>query len=451
MRMSRLSIVMLVAGPFLVCGCKDFRWDWWNKPKQDLAARNDDMAGAADQDLLDEVERDLNPQPTMSSRPSTGPTDRKQWSKPSKTPTTKSSRFRGPIGGSVETPILMVNGEPITIDEVLDPIRKDLEEAVKTSSIRQYRQMLMERSRRGTSLLIDEVLAYGEAKKEITDEMDGAIVKAIDDTERNRITSEFGGRLSRYQAHLEEHGLKREEVRHRIRRNLVVKQFLRDKFLPLIRPPTRKELSRYYKKNPGEFAEPLRIEMFLIDVPYARFLKGATGREGQTVWAKVRGPKRIEARRAAVRRMEQARQELASGIPFAAVAKSYSFGPNKSKGGEWGPVSPEGLTGRWAGAAEVLAKLEPGQISDVLRTDDGLLLVRAGKRYDDRVIPFAEAQPIIEKRILRQQQKRMEDKLIFKLRGKATMPTRESLSAFFAAVFSAAPRHPDDKPDFKLE
>jgi hypothetical protein len=451
MRIVRLLFVMLPIVLLSPCGCNDFRWDWWNVPKKDRSVPVDESGGEADEGLLDEVEKEFRSQPTTASQPSTAPGDRKQWSKPPpKRVTAKPSGHLARLDRSVETPILVINDEVITIEEVLDPMRKELEELAQEVSLRQYRETINDRARRRVVLLIDEILVYGEATKEISDEMEPAIVKAIDDTERNRINQEFDGRASRYQAYIDAHGLKRKEIRRRIRRRLVVEQYLRDKFLPLVQRPNRGELQRYYAKHPDEFTEPLRVEMFLIDVPYARFLKGATDKESEQLWSKIRGPRRIEARRAAAQHMEQARQELASGIPFDAVAKSYSFGPNKSKGGEWGPVSPDGLTGRWAKAADVLTALKPGQISDVLRTEEGLLLVKAGKRFEKRIIPFTEAQPIIEDKLVRDYQNRLETRLILKLRGKATLPNAEALSSFFLAIQKAAPKHPDDKPDFKL-
>ncbi len=437
-------------------GGKDW-WRWWEK---DESAKESDPPAdnTVDQDLInkamsdDALDAPPTTSPTTTSGPTSEPVSRDQWAKPPKPKERPATRRKLPpkhAQGSIETPILFVNDETISVQEVLDPIRKQLEEATQTMSLPEYRRFLQDNIKREVVQLIDEVLAYGEAKKQITEEMEPAIAKAVDETVRNRINAEFQGRDARYEAYLQRHGRSRTDVRRRLRRQLVVKQYLNDMFLPLIRKPTRRDLLRYYQKNPEEFTQPLRVEMFLIDVPYWAFLEGTSKGDRQALWKTLRGPRRIEARRAAQRHMKQALEELRSGIPFDAVARSYSFGPNAGKGGAWGPVSPGALTGRFAKATEVLFELKPGETSDVIRTGEGLLVVRAGERFEQRSIPFVEAQPKIEEKLNEEEQLKRKTKLLIELRSKATIGDAES---FISAVLKAAPKHPDAEKtrDFRL-
>jgi peptidyl-prolyl cis-trans isomerase SurA len=379
-----------------------------------------------------------------STRTATAPVTRKQWSA-GKATTLPSSR-RG--GGTFQSPVLMVNNEPITVQEVLDPIRSDLEKATKEMGPTEYGNYMKTRVMIQLVHLVDEMLAYDTAKKEITEEMETAIKKAVDQTEMNRINAEFGGRLSRYEAWLQTNGQKRDDVRKRIRRDLIVRQYLKDKFLPMVRHPTRQELMRYYQRHPEEFTEPLRVELFLIDGPYWSFLEGTPNEDRQALWPKVSGPRRLEARRAAQRHMEQALKEINSGIPFESVAQSYSRGPNAAKGGAWGFISPGGLTGRWTEVAEVLFQLKPGQVSDIMRTDDGLFLVKAGQRIERRIVPFVDAQPAIEKKLLKEQQDKLEGEFLSKLRNKATIG---DIPPFLRYLYDAVPRQPGQRLEYKLD
>jgi parvulin-like peptidyl-prolyl isomerase len=453
MRLPRYILTGALAGALLsACGCSSAAWDWRQRHKPQETAYDSKV----DEDLVNEamggppLKEDANTgAPTTSSRPASQPINRSQWTQVRPpAAATKPAATRERPRDSIETPILFVNKEVITVQEVLEPLMPALEKAVKEMSLHEYNRFLEDQLRRRVARLVDEVLAYDEAKKEITEQMEPAIVKAIDQTERNRINAEFGGLFSRYQAYLEAHGQKRDDIRKRLRREMVVRQYLKDKFVPLIRPPTRQELSRYYQNNPQEFTEPLRVEMFLIDVPYWRFLKDANADTGPAMWQKLRGRERVEARRAALSHMEKARQELASGIPFDAVAKTYSFGPNRAKGGAWGPVSTGSLTGRWVEAAEVLFRLKAGELSDVIHTEEGLLLVKAGKRYEKRVIPFTEAQLIIDAKLIREQERRLEDEMLLKLRSKANV---SDLPSFWVALLKAAPMHHDARMDFRLD
>ena len=452
MSVGRLILVIALAGQVVTCGCGKARWDWWRKDKPQPAVRDNDVDDAPG-DLPEDIDDDLlagnaaAPRPTPSSRPGTRPADRSGWSKARPSSGLKSQSRPVKPRDSIETPILFVNDEMMTVQEVLDPIRAKLQEAAESMSPPEYRRFMFSELQRRVVHLVNVLLAYDEAKLEITEEMEPAITKAVDETEQSRINAEFGGRFSRYQAYLEANGQSRKDVRARLRREMLVRQYLKDKFLPLIRKPTRRELVKYYEKNPDEFAEPLRTEMFLIDVPYWSFLKDIPTKDRRTIWPKLRGPKRLEARRAAVDHMDRARKELESGIPFDAVARSYSFGPNAGKGGAWGLVSPGGLTGRWAQAGEVLFELEPGAVSDVTRTEEGLLLVKAGKRHDKRVIPFLEAQPVIEAKLVKQQENELETQMLNKLRRRATIGDVE---AFFHALSEAAPKQPGTRYEFKI-
>lgn len=450
MRMSRWVIMLLW---LVACGGCQKGMDWWNRhkakpepqqPKPALAQADNKV----DEALLDEAMKG-DPAVTgdvpeagepSTTAPSSQPKTRIEWKKKGRKQPTTAKKRPTLSGETIETPILKVNNDVITVREVLEPLRNEFEVAVKEMSLVEYNRFVTRELKTRVIRLIEEVLVYDEASKEITEEMEPAIVKAVDKTEMSRINAEFGGRFSRWEAYLQKTGQKRSDVRHLIRRGLVVRQYLKDTFLPLIEPATRRDLIKYYERNPDEFTKPLRVEMFLIDVPYWEFLEEAERAGGKATWSRLRGRRRIEAKRAAQEHMDKALQELASGISFDAVAKSYSFGPNRRKGGAWGPVSPGGLTGRWAEAANVLFELDEGRMSDVIKTEDGLLLVRAGKRFEARKIPFAEAQPIIEKKLVQEQQRKMEGDLVMKLRAKAHIGDVES---FFIALYKAVPRHRD--------
>jgi len=449
--MRRIVAIPMVwlGGLLFLGGCqgKDLRWDWWRKDSSGPASKRGQPDRALREGDSVEESEPVASRPT-STQTGTAPISRKEWSAGRPTTLPTRPRARGAASQSIQSPILMVNNEPITVQEVLEPLRAELEKASKEMSPSEYRRFANHRLMVRLVRLVDELLAYDEAKKEITDEMETQIKKAVDQTEQNRINAEFGGRFSRYEAWLEANRESRDEVRKRIRRELIVRQYLKDKFLPLIRHPTRQEMLKYYQRHPEEFTEPLRVELFLIDAPYWVFLEGTPTEDRQALWPKVSGPRRLEARRTAQQHMEQALREIKSGIPFEAVARSYSRGPNADNGGAWGFISPGGLTGRWTEVAEVLFQLQPGQVSEIMRTDDGLFIVKAGRRFEQRTIPFVEAQPLIEKTLVKEQQDKLEADFLTRLRNKATLG---DFPSFLQALFDAAPRQPGQRLDYKLD
>ncbi len=450
MKVIRLTLLLVWTVPLLLSGCRDvkgFRWDWWKKDSPAGASK----AGKSSRTAPDAEYRggaDEAASRPASTQTASAPVTRRDWSAPKPTTLPGKTATRRGATDTIETPILMVNDEVITVKEILDPIRDELIKASKEMAPSEYRRFLGNKLMVRTVMNVDQILAYGEAKKEVTDDMEAAIKKAVDQTEQNRINTEFGGRLSRYEAWLEANGEKREDVRKRIRRELLVRRYLNDKFLPLLRSPVRQELWKYYQSHPEEFTEELRVEMFLIDVPYWAFLEGTPNEDRQAMWAKVSGPRRLEARRAAQQHMDKAMQEIKSGISFEAVARSYSRGPNAAKGGAWGFISPGGLTGRWTEVAEALFRLKSGEISDIVRTDDGLFVVKAGQRFERRVMSFVEAQPIIEKKLVKEQRDKLEAEFLNKLRRNAAI---SDVPGFFKALSDAAPKQPGQEYDYKLD
>jgi peptidyl-prolyl cis-trans isomerase SurA len=92
------------------------------------------------------------------------------------------------------------------------------------------------------------------------------------------------------------------------------------------------------------------------------------------------GPERVEAARA---RAQKAFSEARAGADFASLAASYSDAPDALQGGALGWRSHERLPELFA---SVLATLQPGQVSDVLRSPAGFhvlkLLERRGQALD---------------------------------------------------------------------
>ena len=57
------------------------------------------------------------------------------------------------------------------------------------------------------------------------------------------------------------------DVKERARRRIMVTQFLRDRFLPRLREPPRRDLVEYYQAHLDEFTTPAKAELLLIEVP----------------------------------------------------------------------------------------------------------------------------------------------------------------------------------------
>lgn len=96
-----------------------------------------------------------------------------------------------------------------------------------------------------------------------------------------------------------------------------------------------------------------------------------------------------EADQRARQRAEQARARAVAGEDFAELARELSEGPSAPMGGDLGFFSRATMAPPVADAA---FELEPGEISDVVRTRFGYHLIRVEDRRPAGSIPFDEAE-----------------------------------------------------------
>ncbi len=101
------------------------------------------------------------------------------------------------------------------------------------------------------------------------------------------------------------------------------------------------------------------------------------------------------SRRDACRAVEAARERVAGGESFAVVASEVSVvGPER--GGDIGWLHWDTAAG-WM--KEVVAKLEPGETSDVLVLPSACGLLQLAERQEYRPVGFEEARPVLEQEL----------------------------------------------------
>lgn len=279
--------------------------------------------------------------------------------------------------GSLRATVLTFNDETVTTEDVLEPIRARLEDAAERLSDDEYNALLWRLIRNQLLSEVMERLIWREATRELGDAANESIDKAIDRAELDRINSEFAGRESRYEQYLAELGKTRQIVRDRLRRRIIVEQYLRNRLMPLVSVQKR-DIVKYYDNHRAEFSRTKRVEMFLIDVPFTAFL--------ESLRPPTEGEK-AEARRKARERIEQCRARLRAGESFEEVARTGGAGLHREDGGAWGFISAP-LRGRYQAPSEAVLAMSEGQISDIIETPSGYFIVRAGR------VEAAETQPL---------------------------------------------------------
>ena len=157
-------------------------------------------------------------------------------------------------------------------------------------------------------------------------------------------------------------------------------------------PPRNKEISEYYRKHRDEFFTP----------PLVRAAHIVKNVDDQT------------SDEAALEQMRSIRTELEQGSDFAEVADRRSDCPGR--GGDLG-YFPRGQMVTEFDA--VVFALEPGQVSDIFRTQFGYHIAKVYDRKPEGIRPLADVSGNIEALLFQQKKQRRIEQYIDSLRAKA--------------------------------
>ncbi len=327
---------------------------------------------------------------------------------------------------AIRADALIVNGQAITVSDILEPIDPQLTELARTMSADLYYRRVAELVRQQ---IIDEVatlLIFRRASRRITEELEPNIQKVVELMERERINREFGGRETSYENHLQRQNKTRQQVLDRLRRDVIVDSYLRERILPMIPAPRKQELMQYYREHLADYSTPGRREVSIIDVPIASFLD-----KSRSVAPDDRARAEAEARAA----IDAAHEALRRGESFEDVARRHSRF-KQADAGYWGFLT-EPLQERWETPSRRAFEMGENEISDVIVAARSFFIVKTGRVEPGHTQSFEQAQPDIVDKIRGRRFNRARAEF---LQRELETSTIGSLDAFVAQVMLAAPR-----------
>lgn len=95
------------------------------------------------------------------------------------------------------------------------------------------------------------------------------------------------------------------------------------------------------------------------------------------------------------------KKEIQDGLAFEEAAKKYSTCPSKQKGGNLGTFSKGQMVPEFEKAA---FDLEPGVVSEPVKTQFGYHLIKVQNKSEDSTIPFEQAKDTIKGQLLQERQ-----------------------------------------------
>ena len=191
--------------------------------------------------------------------------------------------------------------------------------------------------------------------------------------EKNRLEAEYEGLKKRFPSEeefknrLSSMKISEAEVKSQIERGLLIQELIDKQITQKVVVP-EKEVKGYYDSHPDSFRKPeqVRASHILIKVD----------------------PKADESQKAAARKkLEEIRRRLLKGEDFVTLAREFSEGPSKVKGGDLGYFGRGQMVKPFEDAAFAL---KIGELSDVVETRFGYHLIKVTGKNPETIIAYAD-------------------------------------------------------------
>ena len=284
----------------------------------------------------------------------------------------------GPAGWAQEAQTLdgiaaVVNEEIITIGEVREAMAFEVTQLAQTYRGERLQEQISATYKQTLNNLMDIHLQLARARQLQMSVSDGDIDRQVDALkEQNQISDDQLVQM------LKSRGMTLESYRQQIREGLLVTKVVnaevRSRLIVL-----DGELQEAYEARQESYrvAGTQTVSHILFLLP-------------------ERAPDDVAQRQAEA---ERVLQEIRDGGDFDALARQYSEGPSAERGGLLGTFQANELL---PGFDEATVDLQPGDVSDIIRTRVGLHIIRLEDRQADSFKPFDGVREELQSELLRE-------------------------------------------------
>lgn len=242
---------------------------------------------------------------------------------------------------------------------------------------------------------IDEMLLVQRGRElgyRMTDDDFNRIVENI--RKENKLESEEA-----FQRALEQEGLTMAELRQSLERQMLIARVQQAEVNSKI-SITEEEARRYHAEHISEFTKPGQVTLREILITVPRDERGVN----------------VAAEEEARAKAEAARRRVLDGEAFEQVAAEVSMSPSRANGGLVGPLNPDDLSPVFQ---DLIAKMKPGDVSDVLRVSNGFQIIKLESQTPAQVLTAEQAHDRIADAIFAQKRRGELMKYLEKLRSQA--------------------------------
>jgi len=295
-------------------------------------------------------------------------------------------------GGSprlVNTVLAEVNGEVITREDILGPLRPQIKQWRREYSTEAFESRVRQVVDMKLRQAISRRLVVQEAKARLSEEEKKEIDAALAANVKDLASRE--GSPVQLEAKIKAEGATLEELKTKEREQMLVQRFLREKIAPRIHITHSELLNHYNQVAKERYVVPTKVHLSLILIKKSA---SATPEQAQALAGAVHA-------------------RASSGEDFARLAERYSRDPMASKGGDWGLITRGSF--RVKEVDDALFGLQAGEVGPLVETEEAFYIVKALARQEGRTIPLAEVQPALEEEIRDRKYNEMVSKYIQEL------------------------------------
>ncbi len=298
---------------------------------------------------------------------------------------------------SKEEPVLLVSGQDISPEDIINaPVKLKssviipgelFSEFAKSMDLKEFKEKMRERMLVILADKISDILLYKNAKKEAGDSLDEFLDKAID-SEFRKIVQKAGGDELKADELIKKNWQDLDTFKKDTRRQILVQWYLskqktEDSFIPY-----RKLIRKYDSIKDEKFAIQPEVEFRSIDI----------------IPSSIQLPDpNLDRNKYAEDLANEIYNKLKSGEDFAKLAEEHSQGPRKSFGGLWAPVNPDSLAEPFDVLAKSTMKMNPGEISEPIKIDSYIFIIKLEKKRPAGYIPFEQVQNDVKKAVIEEQ------------------------------------------------
>ena len=298
----------------------------------------------------------------------------------------------GPRAVDVGFVVLEVNGKPIYSDKVLQALERPLAAEAKKNTARQFPEVAGKLLQQQLQLFVRDELEVATAERSL-DAQDKALAKALTMQWRQQQITAAGGSLEMARRKARDDGWEFEELVQQQYRLKLVQLFYQKRIYPLIQVAAS-DVRAYYERNrQKEFSTAGRLKFRVVRIDPAKYVSPD------------------EALLAAERVRDQAR----AGADFAALANEIH---GDTRGGAVGTADAGGWVEansyRYEAVEKAVAKLRPGQVTDVVQEGGTNRLMFVAKLED---IQDAKDQPFEDQAV--------QERITQRLRGEQLQQLRK--------------------------